>query len=200
MRPCDSVCGHPLHAVHARFVLEDAVCAVALDGEGDLFEAARGRIAVAERLGLEAPPLRVLGEHAVQVAGEQRRFVAPGASPDLDDHVLVVERIALHHREAQLLGDLLHLGAGADELVLHLLLALVQQLLRARRVALGHPVLLRQLVRNAELAMAARDVRVTVAVGDHVWVRELLLQLAVALLDLLDEPLDDCGCCRHGRA
>ena len=107
--------------------------------------------------------------------------------------------IALDHREPQLLRDLLHLGAGRDRLVLHLLLALGHELLRAGRVALGHAVLPRELVRLAQLAMAARHIRVAGAVGHHVGIGELLLQLAVALLDLLDEPLDDCGCCCHGR-
>ena len=60
-----------------------------------------------EHLGREAALLGVAGEHLVEVAGEQRRLVAAGAGADLDQHVLVVVRVALDHRQADLLLELL---------------------------------------------------------------------------------------------
>jgi hypothetical protein len=94
---------HALHAVHPGLPLEDRVGAVALDLEGHRLEPAdlvrRGR----ELLDLEAPLGGVAGEHAVDVAGEQRGLVTAGAGANLDDHVAVVVRVALEHGHAELL-------------------------------------------------------------------------------------------------
>ena len=91
---------HALHAVRAALVLEHRVRAVALDLERVL------AVADVERLGLEAAPLGVAGEHPVEVAGPEPGLVAAGAALDLDDHVLVVVGVALDHREADLLLEL----------------------------------------------------------------------------------------------
>ena len=73
MRPCDSVAGTSLHAVRAALVLEAAEGAVAADLER--IRAVGG----VQRLGPEAEPLRVAGEHAVHVTRPQARLVAAGA-------------------------------------------------------------------------------------------------------------------------
>ena len=91
---------HALHAVRAALELEDRVGAVALD-----LERVRA-VGGAQRLGLEAAPLGVAGEHPVEVAGPQAGLVAAGAAADLDDHVLVVVGVALDHREPDLLLEL----------------------------------------------------------------------------------------------
>ena len=90
---------HALDAVRAALVLEDREGAVALDGEDDLLEAARLALVRRQDLGLEAAPLGVAGEHAVDVAGPERRLVAADALAHLDDHVLRVGRVALDERE-----------------------------------------------------------------------------------------------------
>ena len=91
---------HPLHPVRPALELEHAVCAVALHREGVV------AVAQLERLGLEAATLGVAGEHAVEVGGEQAGLLAARAGPDLDDHVLVVVRVRLDHREPDLLLEL----------------------------------------------------------------------------------------------
>ena len=99
--------GHALHAVGAALELEDRVGALALDREGHLLEAADLGGRLRERLGREAALLGVAGEHLVEVAGEQRRLVAPGPGADLDQDVLGVVGVALDHRQADLLLELL---------------------------------------------------------------------------------------------
>ena len=139
--------------------------------------------ALAEHLGLEAAPLGVLGEHPVEVAGEQGGLVPAGAGADLDDHVLVVVRVALDHREPQPLGELLHLlsRAGDDLLELAPLVALeravaaLEQLLGARRVTRRAAVLLHEPVRLLELAVAAGDLGVARPVGHRLGIGELLV-------------------------
>jgi hypothetical protein len=81
-------------------VLEDAIGAVALHGKGVV------AVADLERLGLEAAPLGVAGEHPVQVGREEAGLLAAGSGPDLDDHILLVVGVGLDHREADLLFEL----------------------------------------------------------------------------------------------
>ena len=51
-------------------------------------------------------------------------------------------------------------------------------------------VLARQLVRGLELPVLAPDLRVALAVGDHLRIGHLALELREAALDLVDELLD----------
>ena len=51
--------------------------------------------------------LGVAGEHPVEVARPQAGLVAAGAALDFDDHVLLVVGVALDHRQADLLLELL---------------------------------------------------------------------------------------------
>ena len=102
--------GHALHAVGAALVLVDRVGAVALDREDALLDPAALARADLELLPLEAAPLGVALEHAREVAGPERRLVAADALADLDDHVLVVGRVALDERELQLLLEPRDLG------------------------------------------------------------------------------------------
>ena len=139
--------GHALHAVRPALELEDGVGAVAADLEGV------GAVGRGQRLGLEPAPLGVAGEHAVEVAGPQARLLAARAAADLDDHVLVVGRVALDHREPDLLLQLGDAGTGRLEQLaqLGIVAALGQQLLRALGVVLRAPPLLRELRGGGEL-------------------------------------------------
>jgi hypothetical protein len=171
--------------VRAALELEDAERAVALDGEGVR------AVAHLHRLGREAAPLGVLGEHPVQVGGPEAGLLTAGAAADLDDDVLVVVGVALDHREADLLVELLQARAGAGRLLAHLgVVALGQQLLGAVEVGLRVAPLLGELRGGLEVAVRAPHGRVALAVGDHLGVAHVPLGVAEARLDLLDELLD----------
>src|SRR4029453_796008 len=83
-------------------VLEDGERPLTLDGEHGLLDAAALALARRERLGLQAEPLGVTREHPPQVPGPERRLVTPHALSDLDDHVLLVGRVAFDEREREL--------------------------------------------------------------------------------------------------
>ena len=185
MRPCDSVTGHALHAVRPALVLEDRVGAVAVDGEGVL------AVADLERLDLEAQALGVLGQHAVDVARPQPGLLAAGPALDLDDHVLVVGRIALDHGQADLLVELLQAPARGGQHLAHLgILALVEQLLRPGGVVGRAAPLLGELGGALEARVLAPDVGVALAIVDDLGVGHRARELGEARLDLLDERLD----------
>ena len=133
---------HPLDAVGAALVLEHRVGAVALDRERDLLEAADLGRALGEDLGAEAALLGVAGEHLVEVAREQRRLVAPGAGADLDEDVLVVVGVALDHRQADRLGELLEPGRSlGDDPAQLLVLVVGEQLAGPLEVVVERPPL-----------------------------------------------------------
>jgi hypothetical protein len=135
--------------------------------------------------------LGVLGEHPVQVGGPQAGLLAAGAAADLDDDVLVVVGVALDHREADLLIELLDARAGLGGLLAHLgILALGQELLRALEVAARQPPLGRELGRRLERPVGASDRGVALPVADDGRVGHLALRLGEAGLDLVDELLD----------
>ena len=144
-------------------------------------------------LGREAALLRVAGEHLVEVAGEQRRLVAAGPGADLDDHVLVVVGVALDHRQADLLLELLEprRRLGDHRPQLRVVAVLGEQLPGALEVvAAACATRAASSLRRLELAVLAPDLGVALAVGDHLGVGHLPLELGEAALDLLDELLD----------
>ena len=135
----------PLDAVGAALVLEDRVGAVALDRERHLLEATDLGSALGEDLGAEAALLGVAGEHLVEIAGEQGRLVAPGPGTDLDEDVLVVVGVALDHRQADLLGELLEPGRGlGDDPAQLLVLVVGEQLAGTFEIVVERPPLARQ--------------------------------------------------------
>src|SRR5262249_20699604 len=150
---------HALNTVRAALVLEDAVGAVAADLERVVAVGDR------QRLDLEAAPLRVAVEHPVEVAGEQPGLLPTGPGADLDDDVLAVVRVALDHREADLLVELLEPLLGSLEQLAQLrVLAVGEQLARSGGVILRVLVLGGELVRGLELAVLAPDLGVALAV------------------------------------
>jgi hypothetical protein len=173
-------------------VLEDRVGAVALDGERDLLETADLGGRLRQDLVTESELVGVAGEHLVEVSREQAGLVPAGTGADLHDHVLVVMRIALDHRETDLLAELLEARGrlGDERPQLGILAVLGQELARALQVARKRAVLGREGMRLPEIAVRAADLRIALAVGDHLGVGHLPLELGMTLLDLLDEPLD----------
>src|ERR671922_294486 len=174
-----------LHAVRAALPLEDGVRPVTLDPEHDFLETAGLVRARSEHFALEAAPLRVAGEHPVEVARPQRRLVAADALADLDEHVLAVGRIGLDERELQLL-----LEAREPLLELGYELAQVTVAVRVREVGANRAPLLGQPVRGLELLQAAPDLRRLAMVVVDGRVGHALLRLPVRALDFLDELVD----------
>ena len=93
--------------------------------------------------------------------------------PDLDDHVLVVVRVALDHREPDLLLELLEARAGGREHLAQLgvLAVLGEELLGPGGVVRGAPPLLGQLGGGLERVVLAPDLGVALPVRDHLGVR-----------------------------
>ena len=142
----------------------------------------------AELLDLEAAPLGVAREGAVEVAGPDRGLVAADALADLDDHVLAVGRVGRRERDAQLLLErvaaLLELGNE---------LAQVAVAASGVEVFVDQPPLLRELVRAFELLQAASGRgRLAVVVVDG-RVGHALLRLLVRAFELVDELFDVAG-------
>ena len=82
--------GDALHAVRSALPLEDAVGAVALDGKRHFLVAALLPWTEGYFLHLPAPVAGKLGVHAIKVAGENRRFVAPGPPPNFHDDAAIL--------------------------------------------------------------------------------------------------------------
>ena len=178
--------GDALDAMGPALVLEDGVGAVALHRERV------GAVAGGYRLGAEAAALGVLRQHPLQVSRPEARLVAARPGPHLDDHVLVVVRIALDHGQpdglVQLGQALLRRGEQLAQLGVVPILA--HQLSRPGGVVGGAAPVGRQLRRGLELAVLAADLRVAVPVRDHLRIRHRALEVGEARLDLLDELLD----------
>ena len=86
--------GHSLDAVDAALKLQARVGASTVNLEDDLLQAAdAGFVRVVDFDG-PAMPLGIAGVHPEEVRREERGLLAPGAGPDLDDHVFVIVRIA----------------------------------------------------------------------------------------------------------
>jgi hypothetical protein len=169
----------------AALPLEHRVGALALDREDDLLEAAGLVRARGEHLRLEAAPLRVASQHAVDVARPERRLVAADALADLDQHVLAVGRVGLDQRELQILLE-------AGDPLLELRDELAQVAVSAGVVEVGASLapLLCEPVRALELLQAPADLgRLAVIVVDG-RVGHTLLRLAVGALDFVDELFD----------
>ena len=165
--------------------LEDREGALPLDREHGLLDAAALALARRERLGLEPEPLGVPAEHPADVARPQPCLVAADALTDLDDHVLLVRRIALDEREGELLLEALDVGL---ELRRHSRqLGIVA---RSSEILARLPPLVRESLRRLELLESASGVRgLTVVVVDG-GVGHALLRLRVGAVELVDEALD----------
>src|SRR3989440_302734 len=105
---------HTLHPVDAALELEPAPRAAALHEQDDVLETADAGGAPVHHLDLPALRLRVLGVHARELGGEQRRLVAAGAGADLDEDVPVVVGIL---GEDELLQLVFERGLARGQLV-----------------------------------------------------------------------------------
>ena len=128
---------------------------------------------------LEAQPFGVAGVHLHQLAGEQGGLVAAGAGPDLDDHVLVVVRVAVYELGPDLLGQLLGprfggLRLGRVELALLVVFGLRDELPRVPFGGDGVEQLARHLGPPPHARVLLGDVPVAPLVRKDVRVGELL--------------------------
>ncbi|MPN38883.1 hypothetical protein SDC9_186408 [bioreactor metagenome] len=89
--------GHPLHAVGTRFKFQAAVCAVAIHGKTDLFNAAKLGLIHVVHFNRPSLCFGIHGVHAVQAVGKQRRFLATGAAANFHDNVFIVVFIPRQH-------------------------------------------------------------------------------------------------------
>ena len=97
--------GHPLHPMHARLefqLREDAASGHAGD---DFLEAACGPLAGREQLDLPALGLRIALIHAIEIAREDRGFVAARARAQFEDGAALVRCILGQQRDADLLFE-----------------------------------------------------------------------------------------------
>src|SRR5262245_17731030 len=176
--------GHALYPMRASLPLENGIRAVALDRERDVVVAAALARIGTEHLPLEAPVLRVAGEHAEEIARPDRRLVAPGALANLDDYVLLVVGVALDERELELVLELfqppLELGNKAAEF---------RVLARRLEVVASRTPLLRELVRALELFQPAARIGRGMVVGEDRRVAHPLLRVGEGALELVDEAV-----------
>ncbi len=103
--------GHPLHPVHSALAPEQSVRLGAPHGNDGFLEATDVALGYGDRFPAEAVARGKPLVHAVQVAGEQRRLVAPGACPEFENSVAVVVRVARKE-------ELMKLGLGRGDLAL----------------------------------------------------------------------------------
>ena len=86
--------GHTLHAMHAGFVFEDAVNAVAGNRHHHLFVSTDCTGAFGGNSDGPSMAFAEFQVHFGEVAGEESGFVAAGACTDFEDDILVVLRVA----------------------------------------------------------------------------------------------------------
>ena len=198
MRPCVSVCGHALHAVHAGLELQARVDLVALDLQRGVLDAVDRRVVRVGDVDLPALRLGVADVHAHDLGGEERGLVAAGAGADLDEHVLLVVRILRLQQDLQLVLErrLLRLELGE----LHL-----RQLAHRRRRSVSiSRASARRLRTSLQLAILRHDLldlgdrlhRVAIGgdVGDDDGIVDLALQLFVAFFDFVEFFVHGCSC------
>src|SRR5207253_9147494 len=95
--------GYALDAVHARFVLEIAEDAIALDGHARVLDPAGGVVARVHEGRLPPFPLRVPQVHSEQILREEACLVPAGSGTHLEDDAAIVVRIAGPEQDLQAL-------------------------------------------------------------------------------------------------
>src|SRR5207253_8393851 len=168
--------------------LEAAVRALPRDPEDHLLVAALLGAARGHLLGLPAMALGIAEVHLVELAREQRGFFPALAGTDLDDDVLVVERIARDELGPQLLGQPIDLERGGA-LLFAREVAQVGVVAKLQLASVGHALLAiaqspDRVDDRLELRVLLPDGAQAVAVARHARVAHRLPELVVALLDL----------------
>ncbi len=180
---------HALHAVDAGLELEPRVDPVSLDLEGGVLDAVDRGVVGVGHVDLPALRLGVADVHAHHLGGEERRFVAAGAGPDLDEDVLVVVGVLRLEEDLDLaleqwllrlelgnlhFGELAHVVVGAEHLP-----CVAQALADVLELAvLGDHVL--------DLGDGLHGLAIGRHVRGHGRIADLRLKLVVALFDFVE--------------
>ena len=109
---------HPLHPVHAAFVLQTGIGALTVDHKGNLFKTAVSVLIEADQFRLPAVGFRIFHIHPVNVRGKQRSLVPAGSAPDLYDDVFIVVWVFRQQQYLQLMLQLLDAFFGRRQLFL----------------------------------------------------------------------------------
>ena len=96
---------HALHAMHAAFILEARIDAVALDQRDHFLQSAHARLRRGEHFHLPLLRLGVAVVHAEDFRHEQRGLVAARPGANFEDHVLLVVRILGQQQNLELFLD-----------------------------------------------------------------------------------------------
>jgi hypothetical protein len=179
---------HPLNPVDATFVFEPRVRPASADLEDDFFETADAGVVSVDDLGRPMMSFGIAGVHPEKVRREEGGLVAAGATPNLDDDVAFVIRVARHEQLAKLgqkrIGTRLELGnLLPSQLVHRLVLVELQQVARVGQLALQLLVRLISFDDLVEVGAFARQLLQALWIGKDVGQRHLLRQLVVALGD-----------------
>src|SRR5215210_1736574 len=139
---------------------------------------------------LEAETIGVAGVHLVELAGEEGGFVAAGGGPYLEDHILVVVRVAVDELGPYLLGQLLdsllsRLGLFGKEISLFRRIGRRDQLPRLLGLLAGVEQPLRPLGTPPHPRVLLGDLGVAALVGVDVRVRKLVRERLMARERLL---------------
>ena len=97
--------GHALDAMHAALEFEPAVGVVPIDHADDFLEAAQAGRTRTEDFHAPLPLFGVVRIHPKEIRGEQAGFLAAGAGPDFQQHVLFVQRVLGQQQEPQLVFE-----------------------------------------------------------------------------------------------
>ena len=97
--------GHTLDTMDAALEFEPAVGVVPIHHADDFLEAAQAGRTRTEDFHAPLPLFGIVRIHPKQVRGEQAGFLAAGAGPDFQQHVLFVQRVLGQQQESQLVFE-----------------------------------------------------------------------------------------------
>ena len=138
--------GHALHTVDAAFIFQLGENAIALDRDNNFLEPAHIGRADRDRFDLPPLPRGIAFVHAVQVTGEQRRFITARASPDFEHGRPVIGGIFRQERNGQS-------GFGFAQLVADIL-----QFLNRHLVQVGVGGILRHMLQGFDFLAQSPDI------------------------------------------
>src|SRR5579884_402276 len=176
---------HPLYAVDTGLELELGVGALAVDLELDPVETSDPRLLEVDHLDPPALGVGPAGVHPEEVGREQGRLLAALRGLDLHHHVAGVVRVPGEEQDPEAVLEGTHPLLGGvvlpSEELLHLRVALLaEQLPGLLQLPLGPAIVVvdaHQLLQLVQLAAQPGQPR---RVGDHLGLRHLLLEVAVA--------------------
>ena len=183
---------HPLHPMHAAFVLEPFIDVRAVELEDDFLVAAQVRGAGIQILDLPAARLRIAGVHPVEVSRKQGRLLAARAGADLDDGVARIRRVRRQDAALDFQAQPLLFGFQPGDLLLGHLCQL-----GFRRLGREQGAVLRQLGQGLQVGLPLRHERLEpgvvlpqllrpLLVGEHLRVAQRGLDLSQAAGELLN--------------